>query len=65
MGKYTITADMRIDNMNSVDDQGVYATVGNETYKSGTITSVASTWNSTEGWNTLSKDFYVTSDNTR
>ena len=64
MGKYTITADMRIDNKNSVNDQGVYATVGNETYKSGTITSVASTWNSTEGWNTLSKDFYVTSDNT-
>lgn len=63
MGKYTITADMRIDNMSNVNDQGVYAKVGDETYKSGTITSVAGTWNSMDGWNTLSKTFYVPSDN--
>lgn len=62
MGKYTITADMRIDNMQYVNDQGVYAKVRDITYKSGTITSVAGTWNSAEGWNKLSKTFYVSSD---
>lgn len=63
-GKYTISAALRIDNMDYVTDQGVYAKVGENTYKSGTITSVAATWNSVEGWNTLEKVFYVTEDNT-
>ena len=63
MGKYTITADLRVDLAEYINDQGVYATVDGTTYKSGTIKTVAGIWNSTEGWNTLSKDFYVPSNN--
>ena len=63
-GKYVISAALRIDNMDNVTDQGVYAKIGENTYKSGTITSVAATWNSVEGWNTLDKVFYVTEENT-
>ena len=63
-GKYVVSAALRIDNMDNVNDQGVYAKIGENTYKSGTITSVAATWDSFEGWNTLDKVFYVTEDNT-
>ncbi len=64
-GKYTLTADLRIDNSDNVTDQGVYAIVDGVTTKSAeTITSVASTWNSVEGWNTLSVTFNVLNDNT-
>ena len=56
-GKYTVYADLRIDNASNITDQGVYASVAGVVTKSGTITNVASTWNSKEGWNTLSATF--------
>ena len=59
VGKYRLSGDLRIDNTNNISDQGVYATFNGNTYKSGTITNVASTWNSLDGWNTLSVEFYI------
>ncbi|WP_141210275.1 hypothetical protein [Prevotella sp. P3-122] len=59
VGKYRLSGDLRIDNTNNISDQGVYATYNGNTYKSGTITNVASTWNSIDGWNTLSVEFYI------
>lgn len=56
-GKYTISADLRTDNVNYITNQGVYASIGGIVTKSGTITNVASTWNSLEGWNNLSATF--------
>ncbi|MBP5380872.1 MAG: dockerin type I repeat-containing protein [Bacteroidaceae bacterium] len=64
MGKYTITGDMRTDATGNITTQGVYATADGATYKSPTISSVATTWNSLDGWNTLSKTFYVQADGT-
>lgn len=62
-GKYLLSADFRIDNMDYVNDQGVYATVDGKTYKSTeTITTVANPWNSQDGWNTISTYFYVLDD---
>ncbi len=64
-GKYVLSADFRIDNISNVTNQGVYAKVGEQTYKSTeTIKTVASTWNSAEGWNTLTATFNVYDDNT-
>ena len=59
VGKYRLSGDLRIDQTNYINDQGVYATINGTTYKSGTIKNVASTWNSLEGWNTLTTDFYI------
>ena len=59
VGKYRLSGDLRIDNTNNISDQGVYATYNGNTYKSDTITNVASTWNSIDGWNTLSVEFYI------
>lgn len=56
-GKYIVSADLRTDNVNNITNQGVYASIGGIVTKSGTITNVASTWNSAEGWNTLSAEF--------
>ena len=56
-GKYRVSADLRTDNVNNITNQGVYANVGGVITKSGTIQTVASTWNSLEGWNTLTATF--------
>ena len=64
-GKYTLSGEMRTDANNNINNQVVYAKVDETTYTSGTITSVASTWNGPNSWNTLSKSFYVTADNTQ
>ncbi len=60
VGKYKLSADLRIDNIDLVTDQGVYATVNGNTFKSGTITKVATKWNTIDGWNTLDTEFTVT-----
>lgn len=57
VGKYKVYADLRTDNVNNITNQGVYASVGGIVTKSDPITNVASTWNSLEGWNTLSATF--------
>ena len=62
-GKYTITADLRTE-AGKISNQGVYAKIGDETFKSGTITNTTDPFNSVEAWNTLSKEFYVQSDGT-
>ena len=56
-GKYTVYADLRTDGVDKITNQGVYASVAGVITKSGTITNVAPTWNSKEGWNTLSATF--------
>lgn len=61
-GKYRLEGDLRIDDIALVTNQGVYATVGATTSKSGTITTVAPTWNSLAGWNTLSVEFVVAAE---
>ena len=61
-GIYELAADLRTDGTDKITDQGVYAKIGGSTYKSGTITSVASTWNSAEGWNNLKVQFTVTEE---
>ena len=60
-GKYTITADLRTEE-GKISDQGVYAKIGEDVFKSETIQTIGSPWNGAEAWNTLSKDFYVQSD---
>ena len=62
MGKYTLKGDMRTDNANNITTQGVYATANGTTYQSPTITNVGNPWNGVNGWNTLSRTFYVESD---
>jgi len=51
VGKYTISADFKSDNL--VGAHGVYAKIGDDTFKSSGLTQSGS-------WETLSKDFYVT-----
>ena len=63
-GKYTISADLRTEKSTQITDQGVYAKIGSETFKSGTIQTIGNPWNGAEAWNNLSKDFYVQSDGT-
>lgn len=58
-GKYRLAADMRAEKTEFITDQGVYATAGGETVKSGTIQTVANPWNSVEGWNNLSVEFML------
>ena len=58
-GKYRLAADMRAEKTEFITDQGVYATAGGETIKSGTIQTVANPWNSVEGWNNLSVEFML------
>ncbi len=60
-GKYTITADLRTED-GKISNQGVYAKIGDDTFKSATIQTIGDPWNGAEAWNTLSKDFYVQSD---
>lgn len=60
-GKYTITADLRTE-AGKISNQGVYAKIGDETFKSSTIQTIGNPWNSVDAWNTLSQDFYVQSD---
>lgn len=62
-GIYELAADFRIDKMEYVTDQGVYAKVGDNVIKSTyTITKVASTWNSKEGWNNIAVKFTVSEE---
>lgn len=56
-GKYKVLADLRTDGVDKITNQCVYAKVGDIVSKSGTIQTVASTWNSLEGWNTLETTF--------
>ena len=58
-GKYTISADLRTDGTAKISNQGVYAKIGDDVSKSGTIETIGDPWNSAGGWNNLSKDFYV------
>lgn len=63
VGKYTISADLRTQE-GKISDQGVYAKIGETVHKSTTIQTIDDPWDSAEGWNTLSKDFYVEEDGT-
>lgn len=63
-GKYTISADLRTNGTDKITNQGVYAKIGSETFKSGTIQTVGNPWDGAEAWNSLSKDFYVLTDGT-
>lgn len=63
IGKYTIAADFRTEE-GKISDQGVYATVGGDTFKSGTISTIGDPWNGAAAWNNLTKTFYVPADNT-
>lgn len=64
-GQYRLTADLRINTLNDVTDQSVYATAHGTTYRSdSTITFAASPWETQEGWNTLGTDFEVLYDDT-
>ena len=53
VGKYTITADMKTPTA-EITDQGVYAKIGDDIYKSATLDN--------SDWTTLSKDFYVSAE---
>ena len=64
-GQYRLTADFRINTLADVTDQSVYATAHGTTYRSdSTITTVATTWETKAGWNTLGTDFEVLYDDT-
>lgn len=64
-GNYRLSADLRINTMDDVTDQHVYATVHGATHRSAaTITHTASPWETVEGWNTLTTDFDVLYDGT-
>ena len=60
-GKYTITADLRTEE-GKITNQGVYAKIGDDTFKSATIQTTSNPFNGAGTWNTLSQDFYVQSD---
>lgn len=64
-GNYRLSADLRINTLDDVTDQGVYATVHGATHRSAaTITRCASPWETVDGWNTLTTDFDVLYDGT-
>lgn len=63
-GKYTLAADFRIDNTNDISNQGTYAQIGEQIYKTDSIIKyVAPTWESKEGWNRLPVTFNVIDNN--
>ena len=58
VGKYTISADLRTQT-GCISNQGVYAKIGDNVFKSETILTIGQPWDGNEAWNQLSKDFYV------